>query len=242
MSDAVDHGPQAFFREQRAAFARTLQGPSGVDGTLAQAWDSFEHNVEIQCEGQPAVDCCKGCSACCTLRVTASAPEVFAVAAFIRGTAPVLARHGIDLAARVREADAHTRDLDELARVQLRRRCAFLEDGVCLIHRVRPLACRGHASHDRRACADAAAGRREDLPFSGPHRVVRMLVQSSLQAALREQSLAWGVYELNHALSIALDDTRCASRWLDGEDPLAPAAADLEIRDAMAAEFDELTN
>jgi Fe-S-cluster containining protein len=88
--------------------------------------------------------------------------------------APALQRHGIDLIAAVREADAATRGLDETARVAARHRCAFAVKGVCLIHRARPLACCGHVSHDRHACADAAASRVDEVPFSGPHRLVRL--------------------------------------------------------------------
>jgi len=233
----------SFFCAQRAAFAQTLQshpGVAGVDAALANAWDSFERNVDIQSEGHPPVACGKGCSACCTLRVTATAPEVFTIAAFLRQTAPTLQAHGIDLPARVHEAHASTAGLGAAERVALRRRCAFVERGVCLIHRVRPLSCRGHCSHDRMACAEAAAGRRDEVPYSGPHRVVRMLVQSALQAALRDQGLAWAAYELNHALALALGSDRSAAAWLAGQDPLAPAAADLDLREAMAAEFDDL--
>lgn len=237
MQDAVDHGAQAFFREQRNAFEHTL-ATQGPDTALLQAWDSFEGNVAIQCEGQPPVDCAKGCASCCTLRVTALAPEVFVLADYLRATAPALRRHGIDLISAVREADAATRGLDEAARVAARRRCAFVVQGVCLIHRARPLACRGHASHDRRACADAAAGRVDEVPFSGPHRLVRLLLQSALQAALRQRGLAWGAYELNHALVLALDAPDSKAAWLQGDDPLADAAADLEQREAMAAGFD----
>ncbi|MFP8779775.1 YkgJ family cysteine cluster protein [Hydrogenophaga sp. RWCD_12] len=235
MNDNHDHGAEHFFREQRAAFEHTL-ATAGAETALLQAWDSFEGNVAIQCEGQPPVDCAKGCASCCTLRVTALAPEVFVLADYLRATAPALQRHGIDLIAAVREADAATRGLDEAARVAARRRCAFVVKGVCLIHRARPLSCRGHASHDRRACADAAAGRVDEVPFSGPHRLVRML----LQAALRQRGLAWGAYELNHALVLALDRQDAQAVWKQGEDPLAEAAVDLEQREAMAASFDEV--
>jgi hypothetical protein len=181
MSDTIGHGAGAFFREQRAAFTHTL-ATQGCEAALLQAWDSFEGNVAIKCEGQPPVDCAKGCASCCTLRVTALAPEVFVLADYLRATAPALQRHGIDLIAAVREADAvtrglheaavreadaTTRGLHEAARVAARRRCAFVVQGVCLLHRARPLACRGHASHDRRACADAAAGRVAEVPFAG---------------------------------------------------------------------------
>lgn len=242
MNDTADHGPQAFFRDLRAAFGHTLQNTTtalSVDCALQQAWDSFDGNVAIQCEGQPPIACHKGCPSCCTLRVGVLAPEVFMIAAYLRATATALQRHGIDLLQRVHEADAITRGLDEVARVALNRRCAYIEQGVCLIHRVRPLACRGHASHDKRACVEAAAGRADEVPFSGPHQVVRGLVQSALQAALRGHGLAWGTYELNHALVLALHDGRASSDWLAGADPLATAAMDADQREAMAAWFDQ---
>ncbi len=237
--DNAERGAEDFFRQQRAAFAHTL-ATQGTEATLLQAWDSFDGNVAIQCEGQPPVDCAKGCASCCALRVTALAPEVFVLADYLRATAPALQRHGIDLMAAVREADAATRGLDEAARVAARRRCAFVVKGVCLIHRARPLSCRGHASHDRRACADAAAGRVDQVPYSGPHRVVRLLLQAALQAALRDDGKAWGAYELHHALVLALDRPDAQAAWALGEDPLAEAAADVEQREAMAAGFDEM--
>ncbi|MBL8387270.1 MAG: YkgJ family cysteine cluster protein [Hydrogenophaga sp.] len=232
-------GAEAFFREQRAAFGHTL-ATQGTEATLLQAWDSFDGNVAIQCEGQPPVDCAKGCASCCALRVTALAPEVFVLADYLRATAPALQRHGIDLIGAVREADAITRGLDETARVAARRRCAFVVQGVCLIHRARPLSCRGHASHDRGACADAAAGRVDEVPYSGPHRMVRLLLQAALQAALLDDGKAWGAYELHHALVLALDRPDAQAAWALGEDPLAEAAADVEQREAMAAGFDEM--
>lgn len=242
MSDDSERGAEAFFNAQRAAFEHTLAtaGPQAVQATLLQAWDSFDGNVAIQCEGQPAVECAKGCASCCALRVTALAPEVFVLADYLRATAPTLQRHGIDLGAAVRTADAATRGLDEAARVALRRRCAFVIQGVCMIHRARPLSCRGHASHDRRACAAAAAGRTDEVPFSGPHRLVRLLLQAALQAALRERGLAWGAYELNHALVLALDTPDAYAAWTAGADPLAGAAVDQDVRAALAASFDEV--
>lgn len=233
----------AFFRELRGAFATTLSDPRPTtEAVLGQAWDTFEGNVAIQSEGQPPVACRKGCPSCCTLRIGALAPEVFMIEAFIRATASAWQCNGIDLVRRVREANAVTRGLSEEARVALRRPCPFIEQGVCLIHRVRPLACRGHASYDRRACVDAAAGRTDEVPFSGPHRLVRSLVQSALQAALRERGLAWGAYELNHALVLALDDGSASSLWTGGADPLDDAAMDRDLRGEMAAAFDQGLN
>lgn len=243
MSSPPDHSAQAFYRELRTAFNHTWQGTPAEarsEAVLQQAWSSFDGNVEIQSEGQPPVACHKGCWSCCTLSVAALAPEVFTIAAFLRATAPALQSHGIDLLQNLREADAATRGLDEAERAALHRRCPFLTQGVCMVHRMRPLACRGHASHDKHACVEAAAGRVDEVPFSGPHRVVRLLVQSALQASLRSQGLAWGSYELNHALTLALENDQAGAKWLAGADPLAAAAIDsAEQRQAMGEWFDE---
>lgn len=55
---------------------------------------------------------------------------------------------------------------------------------------------------------------------------------------LRDQGKARGAYELNHTLVLDRPDAQAA--WKQGEDPLADAAADLELRAAMAAGFDEM--
>lgn len=241
VNTSSDNGAEAFFRDLRDAFDLTLGSAtkaSLTEAVMLQAWDSFDGNVTIQSEGHPPIACHKGCPSCCTLRVTAMAPEVFLIAAYLRATAPTLHKHGIDLIAQVRDADAVTRGVDEEARVHLRRRCAFIQQGVCLIHRVRPLACRGHASHNKRACVDAAAGRVDEVPFSGPHRLVRVLVQSALQAALRQHQLDWGAFELNHALVLALDQPTALADWLAGGAPLMDAAVDLDLRQSIADGFD----
>jgi hypothetical protein len=72
----------------------------------------------------------------------------------------------------------------------LRRPCPLILRGVCIIHPVRPLACRGHASFDRTACARAAAGRNVEVPISEPHLDLRGLVQNALQSALRAAGVA----------------------------------------------------
>lgn len=207
---------------------------------MAQAFDSFAGNVQIQCEDEPPLACHRGCATCCTLQVSATAPEVFGVARFLRAVAPALQARGIDLIGQIRAADAATRGLGEAARVALRQRCPFIAQGVCVIYSVRPLACRGHASHDVKACVDAAAGRVAEVPYSVGHHMVRALVQNALQSALRDAGLPWGAFELNHALLLALDTPGAEAAWWAGEDPLAPAALPGVAREDMAAAFDAL--
>lgn len=234
----------AFYQDLHRAFDADLDQAAGqpraVDALLARVFDSFAGNLPLQCEDEPAPACSCGCASCCTLRVSATAPEVWGVARFLRAVQPRLLARGIDLVGQVRQANGRTRGLGEAARVALREPCPFVAQGVCVIYPVRPLACRSHVSQDARACVAAAAGQRAEVPTSPGHQLVRSLVQNAMQSALRDAGLAWGAYELNQALLLALDDDQAEVRWLAGDDPLAPAAlAELPATE-MARAYDQL--
>ena len=236
---------RAFFQAQQQAFGatltRTIALGESVPALLTQAFDSFDGNVALQTEGEAPLACQRGCASCCQLRVAATAPEVLLVARFLRTLTPHLEKRGIDLIGQLREADRQTRGLAEPARAALRLGCPFIARGVCVIYKVRPLACRGHASHDARACHDAVAGRRSaPVPVSQGHLMVRALIQNALQSALRDARLPWGLYEFNHALLLALDNDDSETAWLTGQDVLAPAALDDIGTDEMARVFDAL--
>lgn len=237
-------GPQEFYQALHRAFDRTLALHTGrpqlLDASLALAYDSFEGNVTIQCEGEPPLACRRGCATCCSLRVSASVPEVLMVARFLRAVAPVLAERGVDLIQQIREANARSQGLTEQERVQLRQPCPFVARGVCVIYMVRPLACRGHASHDVKACVAAAHGEVTEVPYSQGHYLVRALVQNAMQSALRDAGLAWGSTELNQAVLLALDTPDVEARWLAGDDVLASAALQEVPMTEMARVFDEL--
>ena len=222
-----DNSPLAFFGGMHAAFADVMASQHNlVENLLSLAFGSFDGNVAIQAEGQPEIDCTKGCAACCRLRVVATAPEVLLIASYIRAWEAALRERGIDLTQRVAEAEADTRGLNEAERAARKRRCPFIVKGACTIYPVRTLACRGHASHDRRACAGAMAGDDGVIPISQPHLMVRSIVQNAMQSALRDHDLAWELYELNHALHLALTDESTGVRWRNGEDVFAPAMID----------------
>ncbi|PXW94376.1 putative zinc- or iron-chelating protein [Sphaerotilus hippei] len=248
MNDAVDAGPLAFFQAQHGAFVQTLEHARADDADpsvlvrtlLSQAIDSYERNAELQAEGGPALDCGRGCAACCSLRVTATTPEVLLVAQFLRAVQPGLLARGIDLMARLAGADRHTAGLTEAERLQRREPCPFVAQGACVIYPVRPLSCRGHASHDRRACVDAMAGRSTEVPCSLAHMTVRSLVQNAMQSALRDAGMAWGMHELNGALQLAMARPDAEAAWLRGEDPLAAARVHEVDADEMARTFDQL--
>lgn len=233
-----------FFQQLQAHFRQIWLGlrhrSELLDTLLMRAWQSFDVNVASQCEGLPTLDCHKGCATCCTLRVTATAPEVFMLARFIRAVTPGLVRHGVDLRAQIEQANGVTCSVGEAERVAARQRCPFIAQGVCVVYQVRPLACRGLASYDRKACAQAASGRVDEIPYSEPHMRVRSLVQNALQSALLDAGVAWGNYELNEALLMALDDETLEARWLMGEDVLKAAQVEEVSAQEMAHTFDML--
>lgn len=240
MSLDSNRGALAFYRALHRAMDATVHvnapRPRLIDALLSLAFDSFRGNVVIQCEDEPPLACHRGCASCCTLRVSATAPEVFLIARFLRAVLPELHARDIDLLGKIRDIAARTRGLSESQRVSIRQFCPFIARGACVIYSVRPLACRGHASHDLKACVDAAAGRRTEVPYSNGHYMVRSLVQNAMQSSLRAAGFAWGVYELNHAVLLALDDPTAESTWLAGEDALQDAA----LNEVSAAEMAEV--
>ncbi|WP_232056794.1 MULTISPECIES: YkgJ family cysteine cluster protein [Methylomonas] len=231
-----------FFAAQHQAFADTLAVRRGqadlIDGLLSLAFSSFDGNVEAESANHPPIACHKGCATCCTLRVTASAPEVLLVARFIRWQDQ--RDPASNLGKRVIKANQTTVGLDEAARVKLRKTCPFIRRGACGIYPVRPLACRGHACYDKRACNEAAAGRIAEIPLSYPHRNFRSLIQNALQSALRDAGYVWDLYELNRAVSLALQQENSESAWQAGMDPFAEAVVNDIGREEMARTFDTL--
>jgi Fe-S-cluster containining protein len=239
-----DNGPLDFFKALQGAFAKTIQArrshPTFVTEISAQAFDSFDGNVAIQSEGLGALSCQEGCAACCMLRVVATAPEILLIARYIVATKEAFAGIGVDLARNTADGCAVTDGLDEKQRMALRRHCSFIRDGLCLIYRVRPLACRGHASYDRFACIEAVAGRESNAQLSVPHLLVRSLVQNALLSALRDCGLAWGLYELDKAVNLALSNTGVEKAWVRGDDPFVSATVAEFDAQSMEATFDAL--
>ncbi len=182
-----------------AVLTQKRGAPDLVDALLEQALANFETNVARQCEGQAALACRGGCAACCALRVTATAPEILAVAAHLRMIAASMPPFGRILQERIEAAAKIGGRRDDAEYLALEQPCAFIIDGHCVIYDWRPLACRGHASFDEAACLKRSRGQGGDeghgVPISEPHHLMRAYVQNALQSALRDAGLAWAVHE-----------------------------------------------
>lgn len=233
--------PARFFKSARRALLATLETAAtdedAVARVTARAFELFEWAVADESVEGAGLACHGGCASCCTIRVVATAPEVLAVAQYIRGLPG--AQEAL-LTRRIADADRSTRRHDEAQRFEAGVRCPFVEDGLCVVYDVRPLACRGHASFDAQACVDVLTGQSCEVPVSMRHLTVRSLVQNALQSALRAHGRAWGVYELNQASRIAMSDDTCAALWTAGGDSFAPAEICEISREEMAATFDAI--
>lgn len=236
---SADRGPSAFFKATSQAFSETIDvrrtRPELVALLCAQAFDGFSKNVAIQAEGEPALACHGECAACCRLRVAATAPEIFLLARFVSVNAAAFAERGVMLLKRIADADRAIGGLSEEQRMLVQHVCPLIEDGLCLAYKIRPLACRGHAAFDKASCVAAARGEAVETEVSAAHLVVRRLVQNALMAALRRAGLAWGLYEVNRGLNIALSAPDALEQWISGEDPLTPARiSDFDLIEAGA--------
>jgi len=231
------------FRDLHGMFLRLVAENAHArqlfDVLVDRACDLFESNIGPRTHGLPPLACRKGCPSCCSLRVTATAPEIFLLADYVARIDASPGGAAIGLTRRIALADRATRGLTEAERIARRKPCPFIVRGVCIVHPVRPLACRGHASFDRQACVRAVAGRDVEVPLSEPHMALRSLVQSALQSSLRAAGLPWGLYEINHGLVLALDGTARAAAWRQGRDGLAAAAIAFDAA-AAEARFDAL--
>jgi Fe-S-cluster containining protein len=216
-----ENSAENFFVALRSRFDETIRAGLGdlrlIDALTAQAIDLFERNAEIQSEGQPAPACCRGCDVCCALQVSATAPEIFLAARFLRLTAQAFAAHGVDFAKRLAAFQARVTGMDQQARFASRLLCPFVIGGACAIYSARTLACRGHIAFDRAACEAVARGEEVEAPVSAAHKTVRALVQGALQAALRDRALDWGASDFLAGLERALNDADAEARWLRGE-------------------------
>jgi Fe-S-cluster containining protein len=235
--------PLRFFHTLTRDFGTTLadkRGAPDLAGELMQqVFAIFEENVACQCAGEAALACRGGCAACCTLRVTATAPEILAVATYLRQAAATMPSFGQILQQRIAAATEVTAGLDDAQYMMLEQTCPFIVDGHCVIYDVRPLACRGHASFDEDACREAIFGEGDAVPVSQPHLLLRSYIQNAMQSALRDANLAWAIHEFVPALATALHED-ATNAWTKGEDPLASSRAEDVSLAEMAATFDEI--
>ncbi|ACK49589.1 protein of unknown function UPF0153 [Methylocella silvestris BL2] len=229
--------PVAFFTALRRGFSERLTRPRVREVVVDRLLEDCFAALDQSCGDVTGLACRRGCATCCAVRVVATAPEILLIARAIKSQRRKAAE---DLGRRIAAAARATRQLDELDRMALAAPCPFVGDNICLIYAIRPLACRSHVSFDEAACLDALAGLPVEIPVSAIHLTARSLIQNAMQAALRDTGYAWGIYELNQGLRIALKDHGAERAWLDGHDVFRSALINDVSEQEMAQAFDAI--
>jgi Fe-S-cluster containining protein len=164
--------------------------------------------------------CEPGCDYCCRMPVSLSMPEALRIHAHVAQTWSQADR--ARLAEALAEASQAAR-ADEDALFLSQRPCAFLREGRCSIYSVRPLACRGHASFSRQACADAHAApddfeRAEQVPVDDDLRRCKDEIKTTLGIVLLQAGLHALDCELASLLARLVDEPETERAWLAGAD------------------------
>ncbi len=202
--------------------AAVLAAIERIGAILAAAYaDQLEYQRRIDAafeRGLSAVECRKGCSFCCHLKVTATPLEVIRIAATIDAD-----RHSSVLAA----ADEVV-GLDERQRLARKIPCPLLIEGACSVYEVRPLTCRALLSLSASICErQFDAGGTQDDPQVVPSPLTPRLLSASLIngqiAALRDLGLASRPVELISGLAALERNPSLFVRWLSREDAFAAA-------------------
>ena len=145
--------------------------------------------------------------------VAASAPEVLAIASFVRERFDEERRAALN--ARVEANIAATVGMDMSRRDRVRLDCPFLEAGKCTVYEVRPVACRGYSSYSVDDCRKdfERPGTGVDVHTNDFRELVYGAIREGLATACKSASVEHRLLELVRAYRIASEDPTLAETW-----------------------------
>jgi hypothetical protein len=210
----------------------SLVGQRTGGGNAAKAAEAaFQINDRsLQTYPSPVpIDCAKGCSFCCYLYASATAPEIFAMSRFLR------ANFDADRLADIAERCAPLKGMSIDDRNRAKIPCPLLQDNACSAYEVRPIACRMCVSGSRARCEAGFNGSDENIPRPRVHIYAGSNTRLALISAIESTGRSNHAYELGGALALALEEPDLESRWLAGEDVFAPCQVDPSREPEMTA-------
>ena len=169
-------------------------------------------NASLENFGTKTLACKKGCSHCCYIWVSATAPEILFASKVIK-------KMGIKTIEKVRQAHDSTKEFDFETRHEHPHACPLLKDNICSIYDSRPSACRFAASGNAEICSRAYHNLSDEkIPLPTTHIRGSRAYSLALAVALKRAGFSYHAYEFNAALVRAIDTDNAQKAWLSGED------------------------
>jgi Fe-S-cluster containining protein len=181
--------------------------------TINDLTDRSIRQVHAACHDGRRVACRSGCTYCCMVPVAASAPEVLAIATFVRERFDEERQAALDR--RVEANISATEGMDMSQRDRVRLDCPFLEAGKCTVYEVRPIACRGYSSYSVDDCREdyERPGTGVEVHTNGLRELVFGAIREGLAIACKSASVEHRLLELVRAYKIASKDLTLTENW-----------------------------
>ena len=198
---------------------KILSEPPAALSTIELARNTNEltdrsiRQVHAACHDGHRIACRSGCTYCCMVPVAASAPEVLAIASFVRERFD--AEQLSALNRRIEGNIAETEGMDMSQRDRVRLDCPLLEAGKCTVYEVRPIACRGYSSYSVEDCRKdyEHPGTGVEGHTNGLRELVYGAIREGLAIACKSASVEHRLLELVRAYKIASEDSTLAETW-----------------------------
>ena len=165
----------------------------------------------IQDFGPIPIACKKGCSHCCHVGISATAPELLLIAKIVQ-------RRGGEVIDRLRAAHLYTKDFSFEERYRHPNPCPMLEQDVCSIYESRPRVCRLAVSGNASLCGRVFRQlTNEKIPTPSLYLGARTIYATVMAVALKRSRLPYDAYEFIAGLMRALDVPDAERAWLSGD-------------------------
>ncbi|HEY3565307.1 MAG TPA: YkgJ family cysteine cluster protein [Casimicrobiaceae bacterium] len=216
---APGHLQAAFDRERRDARRRkAVDARDAHPHTIAMYGRLAELQRETIADERVDVQCARGCSYCCHLRVEVRPHDAFVLAAHLRTRFDSERR--ARAIARIEANLARIAPLSPEAHVRAGIPCALLEDGGCSAYEARPATCRKYYSISVDVCRHAFDAPNEPLIGDIENERVRLAgnaVALGYAKGLEDAGFDAALYELHYALYKALTDPKAERRYRAGK-------------------------
>jgi hypothetical protein len=209
-----DPEPTAAMARRLHALFETAKQAGDIDPPVKFLHDKVERTIADFGEtfGGVPLACKKGCSHCCRVWISATAPEVLFISKIVRSRGGAI----ID---RLTATHAQTQGHDFISRGRHPYPCPMLEQDICSIYEARPQTCRLGVSGDAQICARVFRDfSNEMIPTPHVFLMGKTAYSIAMAMALKRSNLPHEGYELNAALVRALETDDAERAWLGGQD------------------------